>query len=563
MKNPLLPRIFFPLLFLSGFSAYAQGLQLQWINQITVTGSASSSEIAIDAQKNMYITGGFTGTADFDPGSGTVNITSDTAFGKGNRFLAKYDVQGKLVWVRQLSHTNAMIKLLKSGDIILAGSFSGREDFDPGAGIEDRESAGSNDMFVAKYSPDGNFLTVIAMGGEGIDLVRNLTIDAAGNVYITGNFTGTADLDPSAGTVDLVSRKDRNIFFAKYTSDLDLLYAKCLPGVGNGSHEGISMAVDKQGILHLAARFYGSIDVDPGQDSVKHFSTNTASFIGRYDGSGNYLSADVYLKANVYYIFLDDNGNKYVTGTMIDSLDADPGPGKAMIKSSGILFDTWIAKYDGSGNYVYASCFDGVAMNNPLYLTANQKGSAYLLGRFEDSIDLDPSGAGGKLTGTGDAYLARFDASGNLNFTTTMGFDGPYFRSIETDQQGSVWIAGTFDGTVDFDPEAGVSNLTASPVSIFFGRYLDPGAVGISPRSYSELPVNIYSSGNKVFVDFSALETVDATVSVVNMLGQTITQTRFTESGRLQMMLPDMPAQVCLVIVSNAGVTVTRKILVD
>ena len=95
-------------------------------------GSNASTSIAVDVLRNVYITGSFRGTADFDPGPGTYNLTS----------------------------------------------------------------AGDEDIFVTKLDASGNFVWAKKMGGASDDDGNSIAVDASGNVYTTGYFQGTADFDP-------------------------------------------------------------------------------------------------------------------------------------------------------------------------------------------------------------------------------------------------------------------------------------------------------------------------------------------------------------------------------
>src|SRR5262245_15445687 len=82
------------------------------------------------------------------------------------------------------------------GNVYLTGCFQGTVDFDPGAGTTNLTSAGGLDVFVAKYSPAGNFLWARSVGGAALDSAQDIAIDGAGNVLVVGSFNGTVDFDP-------------------------------------------------------------------------------------------------------------------------------------------------------------------------------------------------------------------------------------------------------------------------------------------------------------------------------------------------------------------------------
>ena len=82
------------------------------------------------------------------------------------------------------------------GNIFVTGDFLNTVDFDPGAAVYNLTSFGNYDIFVCKLDNNGNFLWAKQMGGAGIEQGLAVATDLAGNVYTTGNFRGTGDFDP-------------------------------------------------------------------------------------------------------------------------------------------------------------------------------------------------------------------------------------------------------------------------------------------------------------------------------------------------------------------------------
>jgi hypothetical protein len=115
-----------------------------------------------------------------------------------------------------------------SGNVYTTGSFEGTADFDPGSGVSNLTSAGDNDVFVRKLDASGNFLWARSMGGTGSDRGGGIAVDASGIVYTTGWFSSTVDFDPGAGTVNLTSAGARDIFVQKLSPPaLDMPTATC------------------------------------------------------------------------------------------------------------------------------------------------------------------------------------------------------------------------------------------------------------------------------------------------------------------------------------------------
>src|SRR5205823_1936140 len=113
--------------------------------------------------------------------------------------------------------------------------------FDPGPGVFNLTSAGGSDAFVARYSPTGALLWARSAGGTGNDQGSGIAVDLAGNAYVTGSFSGTADFDPSAATSNLVSTGSLDAFAWKLDSQGNLAWARKLGGTGSDAGNGIAL----------------------------------------------------------------------------------------------------------------------------------------------------------------------------------------------------------------------------------------------------------------------------------------------------------------------------------
>src|SRR5690606_20556870 len=138
-------------------------------------------------------------SVDFDPGEGTVNLTS-----RGwDIFVQKLDADGNLLWVKQMGSETAdggnALTVGLDGNVYITGSFSGTVDFDPGAGTTNLTSAGASDIFIQKLDTNGDLLWVKQIGGPRPDMGNSVKTDDSGNVYILGNFGETVDFDPGEG----------------------------------------------------------------------------------------------------------------------------------------------------------------------------------------------------------------------------------------------------------------------------------------------------------------------------------------------------------------------------
>ncbi|MFT3911653.1 MAG: gliding motility-associated C-terminal domain-containing protein [Ferruginibacter sp.] len=231
------------------------------------TDVSGGNSITVDVAGNYYIAGTYNGTTDFDPGPSifTMPVPGSTPY------ILKLDVNGDLVWAKSFSGFAAgqvgssyCVELDPAANLIVTGDFIGTADFDPGPSVYNLTSqSGSNsDIFIVKLDLDGNFIWAKRTGGGGS---ANVAIDQAGNIFITGFFIGTVDMDPGPGIYSMTSAGNSvDILVAKFDNNGNLGWA-----IGTGSpinewEMGEKCSLDAQGNLLLTGYFVGDVDFDPG-----------------------------------------------------------------------------------------------------------------------------------------------------------------------------------------------------------------------------------------------------------------------------------------------------------
>jgi len=164
----------------------------------------------------LYAAGDFEGTADFDPGNGVFNLTS---LGSSDLYIEKMDLDGKLIWVKQLGGTGAGylrdIQCDANGNIYLAGYFIDTADFDPVDTAAYKLVAIDQDIFVEKLDPAHHFIWAAGMGGYYYNRGLNVVTDSLNNVYTTGYFKGSADFSPGKGTYYFNGLGESDVFVSK------------------------------------------------------------------------------------------------------------------------------------------------------------------------------------------------------------------------------------------------------------------------------------------------------------------------------------------------------------
>lgn len=234
----------------------------------------------------LYVTGGFNGTVDFDFGSSTNNISAVS--GNTDIFLAKYNSQLNHQWAVSMGGTSGAkegrsVATDANGDVLLTGAYAGSVDLDPSSSSAVYTSANTNsDIFLAKYSNSGLYQWGNVMGGNGTDYGNALCSDASGNIYACGVFQSTVDFDPSSANSDLVSGGGDDAFFARYSATGQFQFAKGLGGNGNQSaNAALLTGADNYYLCGLNAG--SGADFDPGSGNVIISSLGgTDAFVGKY-----------------------------------------------------------------------------------------------------------------------------------------------------------------------------------------------------------------------------------------------------------------------------------------
>lgn len=406
-----------------------RGQEVKWIHRMASNFFSFGNAATADADGNFYITGYFGGDLDFG-GTGL------TGAGLGDMYIAKYNTNRVLQWVKQGTsdgwNGGRGIAIAEDGSIIVAGRIEGLTNFD-GMTVN---GVGENDVFVAKYSSTGAIRWVKSGGGSGMDWANGVAVDADGNSYATGYFSGSATF----GAQTLTAAGDHDIFIVSYDADGNLRWVKSIGG--SGTDEGFGAAVDADGNVFVIGIATGTVNFG----TASFAAGGTAGFIARYgsDGtfrwvkgaSGNSTAESVSINRETDEIFVA--GAYSGTATF----------GSHTLSSAGSE-DIYVVKYGVDGTPAAAWSYGGTGQEGvagfgqSLELVAAKDGGFYLVSSYENTMTLGTA----TLTSQGqsDIFVAQFRNDGTARWAISGGgADKDKFVSLGVDGAGNAYLLGNY-----------------------------------------------------------------------------------------------------------------------
>ncbi|MBL4593757.1 MAG: T9SS type A sorting domain-containing protein [Flavobacteriales bacterium] len=508
------------LLFLIYFVSYSVGISqtLDWVKGVGGAGSDYCTSIVVNDLGDVYVTGNFGDTVDFDPGIGVANLIS---VGDEDVFIQKLDVAGNFLWAKSFggigSDEGRSLKLDDVGNLYLTGLFYDTVDFDPNIGVANHTSTGLSDSFIQKFDSNGNLIWVKTFGGvSGWDNPYDIAIDDIGNIYTIGIFNEIVDFDPNAGVYNMGTLGLSSAFIQKLDSSGNLLWAKsltciigCLWGI-----EPHSIGVDDNNNIYINGGFSGTSDFDPGVGifNLTSISMNSKNmYIQKLDSNGNFVWAKMVgsgiASPQESTLTIDKFANIYSTGPFYDTVDFDPSNGVAnLMAPNGGIF---IQKLDSGGNYIWAKGMTGASnyIAEGTSISVDGNCNVYTTGQFNKTIDFDPNvGVANLTTATTfstEIFIQKLDSAGNYVWAKHMkGSSTAVATSISVNGLGSIYVAGAFRGLVNFEPDTGSTPLTAiSSGDIFIQKlnYCTPNTeldIVSACKSYTWVNGVTYTSDN-------------------------------------------------------------------
>ncbi len=328
------------------------------------------TSIAVDYEGNSYITGVFYDVAWF----GNITLTSIGGTYDPDVFVAKLDTNGNWLWAVRgggyIGDVGYGIAVDSEGNSYVTGFFMYSAMF----GSTQLTSQGFADVFVAKLDTNGVWDWAVSGGGSQPDYVCDIAVDTNGNIYLTGDFEGSATF----GSNTITSLGDVDVFIAKLDSTGTWVWAK---SGGSGSIErGYDIAVDSNANVYVTGMFLSSVTFGtitlPGQGGVD-------LYVVKLDCEGTWqwaVSAGSGATEGAWGITVDEKDNPFICGVFSEVVTI----GGSTIVSQGIN-DVFVASLDSRGVWQWAMSAGGADSDEGYALCSDHSGSLFVTGYFDGS----------------------------------------------------------------------------------------------------------------------------------------------------------------------------------
>ena len=382
-------------------------------------------------------------------------------------------------------------------------------------------------------------------------------VNAQGDVYVAGRIATSADFDPSSNIVNVsASNPLGELYIAKYDKDGNYVWAYPF-GQGNVSISDIKL--DSNGNICLAGFFTTTVDFD-----IYPFSNYVLSaggigsgetYIAKYDSNGSLLWVERVENVSptagngIFFYDVNSNDDILVSGTFSETVSF--GLSNFQMTSNINTSDTFIAKYDTDGNFIWAKQLGSPSTPSPFCyeIASDQNLDVYLVFLFRNPIDFDPSATSFILTPTlspsVNYALVKYDSNGNfvwanlIDAMSNVTFGAIRNLSISFRSPNKLNFVGSTQGIFDFDPSAATSVFSSpSNLNTFFAKY-DINGNFISMQQLTS-PRNIIgksttdAAGNLYF-PFSYQGTVDIDLSPTGTVNLTAVSLPFPNYSDLSM----------------------------
>jgi len=310
-----------------------------WGHSFTASGATTLTELKVDPENNILISGMYSDNIDMDPGPNYVVLVVSNNQSNGI-YLAKYKPNSDIIWAKGFNGNGFKvgedIAVGKQGQVAMTGYFTGTMDVDPDARTEYIYGLSNYDGFILQVDSTGDLEWSGHYRGKGSALGRAVAISDSGVVYCSGSFNDTVDIDPSFARKEARSPGYADFWVTKFDRAGDVIWTKSVGGVRDDVISAIECKGEED--LFLAGTFYKKIDLDPDTGTYELQGNINTAVVFRTDTALHPVDHSMFRGTGEGYMYemdLNSNGDILTAGSFNSDIDLDPGEDTLTVKSNG------------------------------------------------------------------------------------------------------------------------------------------------------------------------------------------------------------------------------------
>ncbi len=320
------------------------------------------------------------------------------------------------------------VTLDEEENVYVTGSFATSLDFNPpdtSNGVV--PNAGVNDVFIASYTSTGQYRYAYGFGGASFDHGSDIVVDSEHNVYVAGMFSGEVYFDPQdadqdGDQVQRTSENTTDIFLASFDDAGRLRFVYTYKGTSSiDTSRKIALSIDGADNIYMSGQTHGTVPFDPeDSDGDGNLRERTAeglgsAFIASYTSEGKYRYASVFKGGSSWSedVFVNQDGIGFITGGCSGSVDFDPGVNDGFLSTSRGA-DVFVASYDSTGAYRLAFNLPSTGISGGAGIAVDADYNIVLTGGFSNELDVAYGTLEDMRTSSGqnDIFMSRYEAAG-------------------------------------------------------------------------------------------------------------------------------------------------------
>lgn len=429
-----------------------------WSKRLGGTGTDYGYGITTDTNNRVIVTGIVTGAADLNGDGDTLDANENPTgtYGGIDAFISVFNSSGTFQWSKRLGGTGVDygygITTDTNNNVIVIANATGTADLNGDDDTVDANEVptgtyGGIDAFISIFDSTGTFVWSKRLGGTGGDWGDSVTTDTNNNVIVTGQVTGTADLNGDDDTSDPNETPSgtyggADAFISVFNYSGAFVWSERMGGMGADGVEGLT--IDTNNKVIVSGQFNGIADLNGDDDILDANETPTATYSGQdafisvFNSSGTFVWSERLGGTNSDFgnsIIADTNNNVIVDGSVNGTADlngnGDTSDANETPSAIHGLNDIYISKL------IVAPTVSSSAASSVTLTSAILNGSI-------DGTGVTTVTSRGFEWGTDTSYgttVSESDSYGTGSFSTAISFltcnTTYYFRAFATNSQGT------------------------------------------------------------------------------------------------------------------------------